>query len=670
MLLIHICTIVITFLGARHFIVGGAPFGDDHSAHFTLAMHIATLIREGTSDFYWNQMNMGLPLFASYQPLPSLFTGLILSLTNGLVAPLTLFKCIIVGVWATMPATWYIGLRLMDASRTKAVIIGLLILLIRQTEHVGLGITSSAYEGLYTQSWGLWLLPLGIGAFYQTLIKRNIATHWAAILFSLTLMSHLFTGLLMMFACGFLTLTHLDRPKSQTRMIVQIGLWSSTLTAFWILPLLLNRDYLGGLPWMTETYDGWALQKTIQHILDGSALDQGRWPWLTALCVAGCLWSLRGIKTDKKVQATLAFALITLALMGGREVWGPKYAAIPLHEHVNPVRYITALHIVGIISAATLIEVVLAKLKTRIKFLPMFLGLAYLAWAAHHFSHTQSILKTKSITDTSMFRIAGELQSRAGQRFVVGGKYGTGSHFHRDFLPYLAERAQLQSYSLGYHATFGTYYARYMEMTRSSLRLFNVTTLLTRNNEPAPEVFKFHRGINNYKIYQVPRSESWGYFDLAHVTHVVEGNLRDLRPTVRKLAPTLFENRQLLIFNPQLDIDVLNTNELRLPRGSILHSKAYHTRFEAEVLAEEDLWLLLKVNYFPYWHAELGQTKVPIHHVGPNFMAIRIPQGQHQVTFSYQNPSPQKFAALCSLLLFLGLPALSWIQNLRKRQHR
>ena len=63
------------------------PYGDDNSAHFAVGVHIANIFVNGEFNFWWHQSNLGVPLFAAYQPLPSLFLGLLLTLFSGVVHP-------------------------------------------------------------------------------------------------------------------------------------------------------------------------------------------------------------------------------------------------------------------------------------------------------------------------------------------------------------------------------------------------------------------------------------------------------------------------------------------------------------------------------------------------------------------------------------------------------
>ena len=171
------------------------PFGDDNSAHYAVAVHIAEVIKEGKTDFWWHQSNLGIPLFAAYQPLPSMFMGFIIAAFESFINPISLFKGSIIIIWACMPFTWYLGFRWYGLPRDYCVLLGLLTLCIHDPYNVGFGIRSSTFKGLYTQHFGLFFLPLFVGSFAQMLQSTQKSTLNTAVLFSLTAMSHLWVGL-------------------------------------------------------------------------------------------------------------------------------------------------------------------------------------------------------------------------------------------------------------------------------------------------------------------------------------------------------------------------------------------------------------------------------------------------------------------------------------------
>ncbi|MFB6373561.1 MAG: hypothetical protein ABEN55_10700, partial [Bradymonadaceae bacterium] len=134
---------------------GQAPYGDDNSAHMALMMHIAELWRAGVTDLWWNQSNLGLPLFMAYQPLPGLVSGTLAAPFAETGARIAIYKATIIGLWATMPAAWYLGGRWLGLDRVSALIFGLSTLAVRDLHAVGFGFTAVAHGGLYTLVWGM-----------------------------------------------------------------------------------------------------------------------------------------------------------------------------------------------------------------------------------------------------------------------------------------------------------------------------------------------------------------------------------------------------------------------------------------------------------------------------------------------------------------------------------
>ncbi len=649
------------FLSAVPYLKGGAPYGDDHSAHYALCLHIARLIKAGETDFFWGQTNLGLPLFASYQPLPSLFVGALMAFIAKPIT-LTFFKLVIVLVWGTMPFSWYLGARWIGMCRVTSLILGLLTLTIRADWHVGFSLTSSAYEGLFTQAWGFWFFPLAIGAFYRSILLQKMEWHWVSILLSLTMMSHLFSGLLALMGFGCLVVAQPKKSLMVARPIILIGLTTFTLCAFWLVPLLLTREYLGGIPWLNANYDGWALEQTAKAFLLGKILDATRWPIMTGSMIVFAIGSLRYFRTSSNVRTIWFFFVLSWFLMGGREVWGEWYVTLPMHSNVNPIRYLSALQIVGSIAAAHFFaKIWFAGHAFRKLRLLLTIGLLVI-WSFQQYRFVQRALKTEPWFQAPLHRIAGELASDPKHRFMVDSDYGTGSHFHRDLLPMLADRPQLQSYALGYHATMSTYYAEHLRLELPSLRLFNVSSLLTRNAREVPDVFRFHRAIGEYKIYKIPNAKEWGYFDLVWPGPRLSGPLRKMRSKIRDMAPALFAERYVAVLNsdPLTDLQIdASYLKRQAPKGRVITSELGLNRFESKVWAEPGTWLLLKVNYFPFWRATIDGAQTRIYHVGPNFMAIELPGGTHDVVFSYKNPALQKVSAIFSLLFLLLW--LSWV---------
>ena len=165
----------------------------------------------------------------------------------------------------------------------------------------------------------------------------------------------------------------------------------------------------------------------------------------------------------------------------------------------------------------------------------------------------------------------------------------------------LSGRAQLQSYALGYHATPSTYYAEFATSDVAWMRLFNVSTLLSRNALEPPAAFTFHRQIGPYRFYRIPGASAWGYFDVLHYGGKAQGTLRDLRPLLRDAAPRAFARHELIevVLSDSDAASVRSRStgaEARSAPGEVTHSEVGSLAYRADVTMTEAGFVMLKVN--------------------------------------------------------------------------
>ncbi len=680
-----------TLGGSLEYLSGGSPWGDDNSAHLALAVHVSNLIGAGETDFFWTHSNLGLPLYMAYQPLPSLTTGGLMAVFSS-VEPILIFKLVIVLLWSTMPIAWYCGARWYGVGRARALLAAVLILAPRDMLDMGLTMTSVAYTGLFAQTFGIWLFPLAVGAFERAAIQRKMWWPTASVLIALTAMSHLFFGLLVALAAAASFLSKPRELRSSLSRALLIGGVAISLCAFWLIPLVLTRDYVGGLPWPTDEYMGWTPTSLARAMMGGDMLDKDRFPWLTLLTLPGFVWVFRNARSSMAARACLIFGGFCLALVGGRAMWGELYNGLPMHRHVNPSRYIVGIQMCGVaLAAAWLPELWRCKEQEQKNWLSRVYGrrlllvlsvFAVLGFALDRYFVSKRVLKTFDHQEESFSTVAKHLSKDRGHRFAVDADLGTASHFHRDLLPMLADRDQLQSYALGYHATFSTYYAEYIRYEPNWLRLFNVGALVARNDGgPLAGRFEPEFRAGRYTVFGVPGAEEWGYFDVVAPGPRVSGVLRELRPLLRHIAPLLFSRGYYIGIDSddvRVRLDGAPWQEtvqaaLRLPvtrtKARVVSEEKGHAHFAALVEAEEDAGLMLKVNYFPYWSATIDGEPVEVGHVAPNFMVVEVPPGKHRVEFRYSNPMLQKIGAATSMTaIFAWFVALLWFAWRRRSE--
>ena len=678
---------------------GQAPYGDDNSAHFALMMHIADLWRGGVGDLWWNQSNLGLPLFMAYQPLPALVSGTAGALFADVGPRLFIFKLSIIGLWAAMPAAWYIGGRWLGLDRPTALLFGLLTIAVHDLHDVGFGFTAASYGGLYTQIWGMFFLPMTIGAFRRHVVDRKLPLVVPVGLFVVLSMSHLFCG---MFA-GIATLTWVAVIREDRRIhlkrTLRVYLSALLLLAFWLGPLIATSDLVGGLPWKNEYYNGWPAVELFRHLLGGDVFDHERLPWLTVLAFAGVVLTFKGPK--RRIDRwLLALASLSLLLFMGRTNFTTWYDLIPMHEHINVMRYMNAIHLCGLLFAARAGAAILQWASRLIdesrvadqRRMAVGIGIVLLGgiYGINRYVSLENTLKTFDQNNANVRALVDHLSEDRSRRFAVSDDLNTDPHFYRDLIPALSGRAQLQSYALGYHATLSTYYADYIQYDSNWMRLFNVGAFVAREPFDRGKVEGFEKTLDRgaYRVYE-PKGVEWGYFDFVRTPAVVAGDYRAIRPGVRRLLAPGFELRSLpLLRGPtqaseragapllQTDGDALRWKgrnargwveklQAATPdapiRSSVVSSSRGPNWYAAQVRAEgDDERLMLKANYFPFWHASVDGQSVEIDHVAPNFMAIDVPEGRHDIRFTYRNPWWQKLGALLSLWVLCGWGGWRW----------
>ncbi len=688
---------------------GQAPYGDDNSAHLALMMHIADLWRSGVTDLWWDQSNLGLPLFMAYQPLPGLVSGTIGALVADTSARIAIFKSSIVGLWALMPAAWYLGARWLGLDRTAALLFGLLTLAIRDVHDVGFGFTAATHGGLYTQIWGMFLLPLTVGAFKRHVVDRVMPLVVPVALFVAVSMAHLFCGMYAGIATLGLVVSSSEERWARLGRAARVYLPALGLLAFWLGPLLATGDLIGGLPWRDEYYNGWPVVELFDRLLGGDVFDSGRLPWLTVLAFVGVVWTA-GRERGLLDRWALGLGAVSIVLFMGRTNFGGWYDLLPMHADINVMRYINAVHLCGLLFAAGAGRELLARSRAIINrrcpegaartVVPIAAGLllvgVYGVDRARAFGET---LRTFDHNHPNVRALVEHLSGEPNRRFAVDDPLNTAPHFYRDLLPALSGRGQLQSYALGYHATLSTYYADYIDYESAAwARLFNVGAFVTR--EPFDETLvdgmeKTHdRGP--YRVYSPADEPSWGYFDFVRTPIAVEGGYHAIRPLVRHLIEPAFERRVLPVLSGPTDTSseadgpVLTTTgggDRVVWRGpgrtdwrewleretgdepiasEVLESSRGPAWYAAEVRAAGGSErLMLKVNYFPFWEATVDGEPAAIDHVAPNFMAIDVPEGRHEVRFTYRNPWWQKLGLVATLVALVVWGGVTWRRRRR-----
>lgn len=691
----------------------GAPLGNDNSSHYAEIIYIAELLRLGETDFWFDQTNLGYPLFLAYQPAPSLLMGALTALCKPLINPMLLFKLSVVTVWALIPAAWYWGGRWLGMDRLSALVFGLLVMSVSDFRTFGLGMTSVTATGLYTQSYGTLLLPLAMGGLYRYLFDRDVGLKVPTLLFSATLLTHAYFGLYLALAAGVMVIVRRDGLVDRARRLTPVLLLSGLLTAFWVVPFVLNIEYQGGLPWRGKGENGYPVLELARLAVTGKLFDYGRLPWLSALIAVGAIlaWKRR---TGTLERFALILLALTIVLLLGRTTWGSFYSLIPLHNELEVIRYLNGVHFCGLLLAGPAAAFVLRRLSGWIESLPgptwlsprrTTFALLAAAFGGYLFSVTTSAARhLRSVDESELHlpQLVAAVETDRSTRFLAHKKLGTGSHFYLNLLPALAERPQLESFSRGYHDTLSLYYLEYFDFSPAAFRLYNVGAVVARKSalEEVPGFVAESWTDGEFFVYE--DSEARGYFEFVRTPLTLVGGLKELRPVAAILSPRLFNLGVLPRISDQLDphadsLVVRPRSRADLLQGGRVISENEATGrllsrllsdYRAEPVGSEVLEqsrapneysalvdssgaperLLLKVSFHPFWSAEVDGKRTEIEHVAPNLMVVDVPPGQHRVRLRFRNPNYQKALFIASLLSVIVWGALGAVRPWRRRR--
>jgi hypothetical protein len=628
----------------------GYPYGDDMSSHVAEIAMVAQYLRHLDFDFWFPNENLGYPMFLAYQPLPALVGGLLTSLTP--LDPAMYVKGANVILWSLVPATWFLGGRWLGLSRLQALAFGLLVTHISDWRDFGLGVESIAYKGLFTQSFGMVLLPLALGSFHKKVVLGEGRWSDVVLLQWLTWLSHVFFGLFGSIAGALLVAAAPSVDRARRAAIV----FSATALsiACWLVPLLLNERFQGGLPWHNESEDGYPWRDLVTFLGDGKLFDfQRERPVLTIVVVVGVVLLPLAWRTFVGRWATLLL-VVSCFLFLGRTNLGRVYASIPFHAQLEVIRYLSAVQLAAILAAAIAMGTLCARVlggRWRVALLGA-LAVCVGKHAELQYRECNKVFRTWDAAAPDYASLVRALEGRDG-RYLGHKRFESAGHFVLNLAGYLAGRPHLESFSRGYHDTLSLFYVEMFRFKRVDFRLYDVTTLVTSAtsstiaSELLPPEFQLSHVEGRYAVFDAP---PWGWFDFVRTPVAVSSaDYKAVRPLVTELVQQLYPKGALPIFAPEgmaatkdaaaVAAHVAQSIEATPIASRVTEDRAGNNEYSATVdAAGNGERLVLKASYHPYWHATIDGAETPVLHVGPNLQAIDVPPGHHDVTFRYRLP--------------------------------
>jgi hypothetical protein len=677
-----------------------APLLNDGVLHRLALERAVTALDAGQdpTDPWLAPVALGYPLFHHYQHLPYLLPALLHVPLRGTLAPVDLFNWISYLLLSLFPLSIYWSLRRLGFSRLAAALTGFVAPLLATDGLYGLDFASYVWRGygMYTQLWGMLLLPPALAQGYTTL-RTGRGTFWAVLLLAATLLSHLVYGYIACFSLGLLALLPLLGPRAgetfqrqmwpRAKRLALLLILVALVTAYFTVPFLLDRPYMNRSVWEAQgKYDAYGHEWTLRALFRGELFDFGRFPSLTLLAGVGlivCLWRWR----ETRYRVPVVLALAWLLLYFGRPTWGVLLNLLPLSGDLHLHRFIAGVHLGGImlmglglalpwrwaLSRGNTRYLAATAVLTALLLYPVYRERgAYLGENARWMAASRDALDAEKGNITALV----ETLQRAPPGRVYAGRDGNwGNDYKVGDVPVYAllQSAGLDMLGYLYHALSlnADVQVLFDESRPEQYDLFNVRYVVAPADRSFPEFVRPVKDFGRHRLYQVATG---GYYDLVGSDAAFFGDRDDFYPAAShwlgsdlprlKQHPALFlqgapgDDQQTFPLSQASDVIPLTSFPEEPPRGRVLSESLERDAYLAGVEVERESVLMLKVTYHPNWRATVDGVETDTLMLMPSYVGVRLTPGAHHVRLAYQ-PRPLRGVLLGVGLLALPLIALA-----------
>jgi hypothetical protein len=638
---------------------------NDSSIHASMTRWAALRMREGHLPFdgWYPYLSLGASRFHHYQALPAILTGLLsLPLGKG-VFPWTGYLLL-----ATWPVAVYCGARLFGMDRWAAAIAALVSPLVVSIPSMGYEFNSYLWRGsgVWTQLWGMWLLPFAWALSWRAVSRRG-SMAIAALIIGLTVCLHLLTGYLALLSLGVWVVIGPREFWSRLGRAVLLGLGAIAIAAWMLVPVVTEAKWVTQDVYSRGTlyYDSFGAAKVLAWLFTGGLFDKGRLPMLTALVFVGMAVAIRRFRQREEMRAILGVAALSLLLFFGRPTLGPLLKLLPGGEDLFLRRFVFGVHLAGILlgglggwwlAARTRRMITRIVPRSRPSFAiaaVVILGLVFLApavaeRAAYVARDGQWIAQQRATdaTDGAAFAsLVAKGKSEGGRIFALSRSDGS-KNYRIGQVPAYAALLNSDADGIGFtRPTWSLLSGAESRLDGGSLGqfdLFNIRFVILpdglRPRVPATQEARAGRHV----LWRVDGT-STGYLDLVDTIAPISADRTDLaQQTAPIMNSDLVDHKTLpTVAFAGVPPAMATLNGLREPSGSAgtvqgSSSDPADGVFSGTAEASRDAVVLLKESFDPRWQATVDGAPVPVAMVAPGMPGVGVSAGEHRVVFQYR----------------------------------
>lgn len=670
------------------------PFNDNGVLHQGLAEYAATHWAEHWPvDYWYPSVSTGFPMFASYPHLSQLTAAALAHWFEGDAR--RIYETLRYLLQAMLPLSIFVSLRRLGLSRATSTFAALLYPLITAGYD---GIDWSSYvwrgHGLGPQLWGVFFLFPTLAWGYQAI--RTGRCWIAGVLLAVCTLSHFLYGY--MAALSLFVLAILPDPSTRwprrLMRLIRIGAVAASMTAYFVVPFLLNRGELLKSRWEPVwKWDSMGWEWVLTRLLHGEIFDSTPIPAITILAAVGVVVAARKTRRGDDRQRWLLVCFVLWAvLLCGRATFGRVMDLLPLASGLHMHRFIGGMQVFGLILAASGLETIWRWFQARpwaewqrlvaggcvvgaVVLGPATMLVRYMR-ANDYMAATAKVALQRAddlrglvgaLHDLPPGRVHAGFAGTWGEQFTIGG------------VPVYAHLQRAGFDMVGYlfmaMARPGEWQVRLDYRRPDHCDLYNLRYLLVPDTVAVPEFATLQTRRGTLSLYEVPVS---GYFMLGRIT---ESAADELSTKSVRTAPweQIYQLGDRWLAGPEpgrahfiaLDDESVAPSPLAesaRPSGAVTRELVRSGSYDCEVDGADQADLILKVTYHPYWHAWVDDTETRVRPVIPGFMAIRVEPGRHAVRFRYQPPPWKKGLFLLALMVPAGAFVAPLLTMVRRRR--
>lgn len=640
-------------------------------------------------DGWFPRLSAGLPEFHHYQVLPHIVTGLFATAvgTNHAIAWTNYLG---MALW---PVCIYLTVRIFGFSRITAGLTAALAPLISSVTLYGFEYGSYAWRGngMWSQLWGMWLLPLTLALTYRSITRGNRYA-LAALFLALTLSCHFLTGIMAVLGMGIWVLLV---PKQILRRIGRaalVGIGGLAGAAWLLVPVTtdsaygLSSQYNGGTYFFNSHGRGQALAWLWRgDLLDYAQDGRVRWPLITILLGVGVVLAIVRFTKDERLRGLLLYFALGFAFFAGKDTVGWLTSRLPGSDQLLLHRFHNMLQISGLLLAgvgASFLAQSLWRWITasaahdtetdpetgRARFvgylgrstvLAGFSALVIVAFVAISYGQAWNERNTYmklngSWVDAQRTADAGpgaDFADLAAEAASYGGRVYSGSASANSpykilYAPTYMSLAHVDADAIGFTlrtlSLTGDAEVKFNDQSPQHVDLFNVRTMILPTGvAPAPALnATLVRTKGAWALWSLPTK---GYLEVVDTGPAIVATNQDLGVQTTEFMTSgagVDGVYPLIAFAGKPSGAPTRFDGTPLPTRpgevTVQYDRPADGQFGGQVEMRRAGVVLLKATYDPRWVATVDGKRVRTQMLAPSFVGVPVPAGKHSVQFAYE----------------------------------